>query len=124
MEGTTQTLEAERGVPGGAARIIRKVKRATRRKFTAEEKIKIVLEGFRKELPVSDICRREKISAAIYYKWSKAFLEAAKERFKGDTLRDATRDEVARLKQENSELKELVGQQALELALLKKRLLL
>jgi len=125
MESTTQTQSAveEKAVPGGAARLMRKVKKATRRKITAEQKIRIVLEGFRKEIPVSELCRRERISPAIYYNWLKEFMEAGKDRLLGNTLRNATSEEVARLKQENRDLKELLGEQALELSLFKKRLL-
>ena len=123
MEGTTQVLEEKRATPGGAARLIRKVKRETKRRFTFEEKIRIVLEGFRKELLITDLCRREQISTAIYYSWLKQFMEGGKARLKGATLRSATRDEVVHLKQQASQLKELVGEQALELSLLKKSLL-
>lgn len=123
MEGTAQVLEEKKAIPGGAARLIRKVKRETKRRFTFEEKIRIVLEGFRKELPVTDLCRREQISTAIYYSWLKQFMEGGKARLKGATLRSATRDEVVHLKQQTSQLKELVGEQALELSLLKKSLL-
>jgi transposase len=111
MESTTQTQSVveEKAVPGGAARLLRKVKQATRRKITAEQKIRIVLEGFRKEIPVSELCRRERISPAIYYSWLKEFMEAGKDRLLGNTLRNATSEEVARLKQENRDLKELLG---------------
>jgi transposase len=111
------------GQPGGAAKLIRRIKQATRRKIAVEDKIRIILEGFRKELPVSDLCRRERISTAIYYSWSKDFMEAGKAQLRGDTLRGATQDEVLRLKQENGQLKELLGEQALELSLFKKSLL-
>ena len=111
------------GRPGGAAKLIRQIRQATRRKITVEDKIRIIMEGFRKELPVSDLCRRERISTAIYYSWSKDFMEAGKAQLRGDTLRNASRDEVSRLKQENSQLKELLGEQALELSLFKKSLL-
>jgi len=123
MESTTQpqTATEERSTPGGAAKLIRKVKKATRRRFSAEDKIRIVLEAFRKEIPLSELCRREKISPAVYYSWSKQFMEGGKDRLRGDTLRSATRDEVAQFKEENTQLKELVGGQALELSLLKKR---
>jgi transposase-like protein len=126
MESTTQpqTATEERPTPGGAAKLIRKVKKATRRRFSAEDKIRIVLEAFRKEIPLSELCRREKISPAVYYSWLKQFMEGGKDRLRGDTLRSATRDEVEQFKEENAQLKELVGEQALELSLLKKRLFL
>jgi len=108
--------------PGSASRLIREVKRKTRKRFSSEEKIRIVLEGFRKEIPTSDLCRRENISTAIYYSWLKDFMEAGKSRLKGDSLRDATRGEVKHLKQDNARLKELVGDQALHIQILKKSL--
>jgi transposase len=80
------------------------------------------LEGFRKEIPVSDLCRREGISSAQYYSWLKDFMEAGKARLKGDSLRDATQSDVKGLREENSRLKELVGEQALQIQLLKKSL--
>ena len=126
MESTTQTqatVQEPTPAPGGAARLIRKVRQATKRKFTADQKIKIVLEGFRKEMPATELCRREKVSTAVYYVWLKEFMEGGKDRLRGNTLRSATGDEVASLKQRNKDLKELVGEQALELSLLKKRLL-
>jgi transposase-like protein len=125
MESTTQTQTTteEKPAPGGAARLIRRVKKETKRRFTADEKIKIVLEGFRKEIPIAELCRREKISAAVYYVWLKEFMEGGKDRLRGDTLRSATTDEVSDLKRQNQELKELIGEQALELSLLKRRLL-
>jgi len=123
MDEVTQVGTEERAAPGSTAQLIWRVRKATERKFSAEEKIRIVLEGFRKELPVSELCRREGISASIYYSWLKQFMEAGKGRLKGDTLRDATSDEVKQLRQENRQLKELLGQQALELSLFKKNLL-
>ena len=77
MESTTQVHRAteEKPAPGGAAQLIRRVKRATRRKFSAEDKIRIVLEAFRKEIPVVQLCHREKISPAVYYAWLKQFME-------------------------------------------------
>lgn len=124
MESTTQpqTVTEERPTPGGAAKLIRRVKKATKRRFSAEQKIRIVLEGFRKEIPVSDLCRREKIAPTVYYKWLKEFMEGGKDRLRGNTLRSATSEEVDQLKRENQELKELAGVQALELSLFKKRL--
>ena len=121
MEEITRAVE-ERAAPGSRERLIREVRRGTRRRFSAEDKIRIVLEGFRREIPVSDLCRREEISTAIYYCWLKDFMEAGKARLKGDSLRDATRAEVKRLKEENGRLKELVGEQALRIQLLKKSL--
>jgi transposase len=99
---------------------IRKVKRRTRRKFTAEEKIRIVLEGVRHEVPIRELCRREGIQPNVYYSWLKQFMEAGKERLKHDTARDATRAEVEELKRENSRLKQLVAELSLEVYLLKK----
>jgi len=123
MDDAINTAVEEQTPPGSTAKLIRRVRKATERRFTAEEKIRIVLEGFRKELPITDICRREGISPSIYYSWLKQFMEAGKERLKGDTLRGATSDEVNKLRQENAQLKELIGQQALELAQFKKSLL-
>ena len=124
METTTQALGVEEvsSPPGSTAKLIREVRAQTRRRFSAEDKIRIVLEGFRKEIPVSDLCRREGISSALYYSWLKDFMEAGKARLKGDTLRDATQSEVKELRRENGRLKELVGEQALEIQLLKKSL--
>lgn len=124
MEESRPALEKEEiaATPGSAAKLIREVKKHTRKKFFAEDKIRIVLEGFRKEIPVSDLCRRENISTAIYYSWLKDFMEAGKARLKGDSLRNATKSEVKELREENSRLKELLGEQALEMQLLKKSL--
>ena len=124
METTTQALGIEEAptASGSTAKLIREVRAQTRRRFSAEDKIRIVLEGFRKEMPVSDLCRREGLSSVLYYSWLKDFMEAGKARLKGDTLRDATRGEVKELRRENTRLKELVGEQALEIQLLKKSL--
>jgi transposase len=94
---------------------VRQVRAATRRKYTPEEKIRIVLEGFRRETTVNDLCRREGIKPGAYYAWTKDFMEAGKERLTRDSVRDATRQELEQLKRENSELKELVGELSLEL---------
>jgi transposase len=99
---------------------IRKVKRKTRRKFTAEEKICVVLEGIRHEVSVRELCRREGIAANTYYSWLKDFMEAGKERLKHDSARDATRAEVEDLKRQNMRLKQLVAELSLEVYLLKK----
>lgn len=102
--------------------VVAQIKKATRRKFSADEKIRIVLEGLRGEIPISEICRREGIAASIYYKWSKAFMEAGKNGLTKDTLRDATSDEVKRLKAENQQLKESLADSILETQRYKKSL--
>ena len=99
---------------------VRTVKAATRRKYTPEEKIRIVLEGFRREVTVNDLCRREGIKPHSYYSWTKEFMEAGKERLSRDTVTDATRHEVEQLHRESRDLKLLVGELSLELARLKK----
>ena len=86
---------------------VRRVRAATRRKYTPEEKIRIVLEGFRREVTVNDLCRREGIKPHSYYSWTKEFMEAGRERLSRDTVRDATRQEIQDLKRENGELKQL-----------------
>lgn len=103
-------------------RIIRQVKKAIRKKFSAEEKIRIVLEGLRGEESISELCRREGISPSIYYNWSKNFLEAGKQRLVRDNKRDATAEEVKGLKRENEQLKRLLAEQMLKLELYKKSL--
>ncbi len=99
---------------------VRTVRRATRRKYAPEEKIRIVLEGFRREVTVNDLCRREGIKPANYYSWTKEFMEAGKERLARNTVRDATRHEIEQLKRENGELKEIVAELLLETRRLKK----
>ena len=99
---------------------MRSVRRATRRKYTPEEKIRIVLEGFRREATVSDLCRREGINLANYYSWTKEFMEAGRERLTRNTIRDATRHEIEQLKRENGDLKEIVADLLLETHRLKK----
>jgi transposase len=103
-----------------AEKAVRDIRRKTRRKFSAEEKIRIVLEGLRGEESIASLCRREGIAANLYYRWSKDFLEAGKKRLLGDTLRDATSSEVTDLRKENSRLKEVVAESVLEIRLLKK----
>ena len=124
MENSTLVAEKDnvKATPGSTAKLIREVKRKTRKRLSSEEKIRIVLEGFRKELPTSDLCRRENISTALYYTWLKDFMEAGKSRLKRDSLRDATKGEVKKLRNENASLKELLGEQALHIQLLKKSL--
>jgi transposase len=99
---------------------VREIRRKTRRKFSAEEKIRIVLEGLRGEDSIAELCRREGISPNLYYNWSKEFLEAGKRRLLGDTKRQATSPEVAGLREENARLKELVADLSLRNAVLKK----
>jgi len=99
---------------------IREVRRATRRKYTPEEKIRIVLEGFRREITVRELCRREGVKVGAYYAWTKEFMEAGKERLARDTVRDATREEIGRLKRECQDLRQLVAELSLEVHRLKK----
>ena len=101
-------------------RFMRSVRRATRRKYTPEEKIRIVLEGFRREATVSDPCRREGINPANYYSWTREFMGAGKERLTRNTVRDATRQEIEQLKRENGDLKEIVVDLVIETRRLKK----
>ena len=101
-------------------KIVKDIKRATRKQYSAEEKIRIVLDGLRGEESIAELCRREGISQGIYYKWSKDFMEAGKRRLAGDTARAATTDEVKDLRREARDLKEVVAEQTLELRLLKK----
>jgi transposase len=99
---------------------IQQVRVASRRKYTPEEKVRIVLEGFRREVAVNELCRREGIKPGAYYAWTKDFMEAGKERLTRDTVRDATRQEIDELKRENIELKQLVADLSLEVYRLKK----
>lgn len=101
---------------------VKEIKRRTRKKYSAEEKIRIVLEGLRGEDSIAEICRREGINANVYYKWSKDFLEAGKKRLSGDTKREANSVEVVKLKGENYDLKQLVAELSLENRMLKKSL--
>ena len=101
-------------------RLVRDIRRATRKQYSAEEKIRIVLDGLRVEVSIAELCRREGIAESLYYSWSKEFLEAGKRRLAGDTARPATTSEVKDLKRQALELKEVVAEQALELRLLKK----
>ncbi len=103
-----------------AEQVIKEIRRATRRQFSAEGKIRIVLSGLRGEDSIAELCRREGISQNLYYRWSKEFLEAGKKRLAGDTARAATSDEVKALRREASALKEVVADLTLENRLLKK----
>ena len=102
--------------------VVREIKRKTRRKFSAEEKIRIILEGLKGEESIATICRREGIAPTMYYKWSKAFLEAGKRQLQGDTIREASGNEVSELRKENEQLKQLVAEVSLKNRVLKKSL--
>ncbi len=106
-----------------AEKTVRDIRRATRRRFSAEEKVRIVLEGLRGEQSIAELCRREKINQNLYYRWSKEFLEAGKKRLAGDTVREATSDEVKSLRSQASQLKELLAEMMIENRLLKKSVL-
>ena len=106
--------------PQNAEETVRDIRRATRRQFSAEEKIRIVLEGLRGEDSIAELCRKEGIVQNLYYRWSKEFLEAGKKRLTGDTAREATSDEVKTLRTEARQLKEALAEVTLENRLLKK----
>lgn len=101
-------------------RVVKDIRRKTRRQHSAEEKIRIVLDGLRGEDSIAELCRREGIATSLYYSWSKEFLEAGKKRLAGDTARQATSSEVKDLRAESSALKEVVADLTLENRLLKK----
>jgi transposase len=100
--------------------VVKDIRRNTRRKYSAEEKIRIVLEGLKGETSITELCRREGIVSNLYYRWSKDFLEAGKKRLQGDTVREATSSEVKDLRSENDQLKQLVAELSLSLRLEKK----
>jgi transposase len=105
-----------------ASSYIKDLKRNTKRRFTAEEKIRIVMMGLRGEAKVSEICRQVGVAQSLYYKWTKDFLEAGKDRLAGDTKREANSTEVKQLRGENEQLKQVVAEQALDIRGLKKSL--
>ncbi len=115
--------QASKRVPDSAEKMVRDIRRATRRHHSAEEKIRIVLEGLRGEVSIAELCRKEGINQNLYYRWSKEFLEAGKKRLAGDTAREATSDEVKDLKAEARQLKETLAEVLIENRLLKKRVL-
>ncbi len=119
QESLNTTLEAESRTEETRS-FIKRVRRITRRKFTPEEKIRIVPEGFRHEVPIRDLCRREGIRPNVYYVWLRDFMEAGKERLARDTVRDASRAEVDGVKGENERLKQLVADLSLKVHILKK----
>ena len=102
--------------------VVQQIRNATAKKFSAEDKIRIVLEGLRAEIPITELCRREGISSATYYKWSKDFLDAGKNGLTLQTKRNATSDEVLRLKSENEDLKKALADAMLEVMRYKKSL--
>jgi transposase len=102
--------------------VVREIQRRTRRRFSAEEKVRIVLEGLRGEQSIAELCRREGLAPNLYYRWSKEFLEAGKKRLLGDTTREATAPEVKTLRDENGRLKQVLAETVLENRLLKKSL--
>lgn len=103
-----------------AEKTVRDIRRATRRSYSAEEKIRIVLEGLRGEASIAELCRREGINTNVYYRWSKEFLEAGKKRLAGDTVREATSDEVKDLRAETTALKETLAELLMENRVLKR----
>ncbi len=106
-----------------AERVVKDIRRATRRHFSAEDKIRIVIDGLRGDDSIAELCRREGIAQSLYYTWSKEFMEAGKRRLAGDTARAATSDEVKDLRRESRELKECVADLTLENRLLKKSMI-
>jgi transposase len=123
MKESTAKPSSGQGRSSEVARaLIRRTKPASRRRFPAEEKIRILLEGIRAELSVAELCRREGIHPTVYYTWQKDFMEAGKARMRGDSLRDATTVEVRDLRQENERLKQLVAELSLVNLTLKKSL--
>ena len=115
-----EKAQAAEARTGETQAFVRRVRAVTRRRYTPEEKIRIVLEGFRREVTVNELCRREGIKPPAYYAWTKEFMEAGKERLARDTARDATRSEVQQLRRETSDLKQLVAELSLEVYRLKK----
>jgi len=107
-----------------ADRVVKDIKRQTRQRHSTEEKIRIVLAGLRGESSIAELCRQEGIAQSQYYAWSKEFMEAGKKRLAGDTIREASSEEVKSLRKESRDLKEVVAEQALELRLLKKSMLM
>ncbi len=106
-----------------ATKVVKDIRRANRKLYSAEEKIRIVIEGLRGESSIAELCRKEGIAQSMYYSWSKEFIEAGKQRLAGDTARAATSDEVKDLRRESQILKEVVAEQTLDLRLLKKSMI-
>lgn len=117
MEGTTMTSTTETG-----EQFLKKVQRRTRRKFTAEEKIRILLDGMKREVSTAELCRHEGIHPHVYYSWLKDFMEGGKARLRGDSKRQATESDVLGLRRENERVKLILADHMLENVLLKKSL--
>ena len=116
-------MRSKSGPQSSAEQHVREIRRQTRKRYSSEEKIRIVLEGLRGEYSIAELCRREGIAQGLYYKWSKEFLEAGKKRLSGDTERQATSSEVKDLRREMSDLKEALADVLLENRLLKKSMI-
>jgi transposase len=116
-------MRSKSGPQPSAEQHVREIRRQTRKRYSSEEKIRIVLEGLRGEYSIAELCRREGIAQGLYYKWSKEFLEAGKRRLSGDTERQATSSEVKDLRREMSDLKEALADVLLENRLLKKSMI-
>lgn len=116
-------MNSKSGAKSSAEAHVREIRRKTRKQYSAEEKIRIVLEGLRGEHSIAELCRREGIAQGLYYKWSKEFLEAGKKRLSGDTQRQATSGEVKDLRREATDLKEALADAILENRLLKKSMI-
>jgi transposase len=106
-----------------ATKVVKDIRRANRKLYSAEEKIRIVIDGLRGDHSIAELCRKEGIAQSMYYSWSKQFIEAVKQRLAGDTARSATTDEVKDLRRESRILKEIVAEQTLDLRLLKKSMI-
>ena len=102
--------------------VVRDIKRVTRKKYSADDKIRIILEGLRGETAIAEICRREGLATNLYYRWSKDFLEAGKKRLQGDIVREANSNDVTELRKENAQLRDLVANFAIKNEILKKSL--
>ena len=113
---------ADKAVAPSAEHLMERTRRRTRKKFTAEEKVRIVIEGMKREISIAELSRREGISTPLYYSWLKDFMEAGKARLKRDQMRDASKGEVAQLRRELEQLKLLVADKELAIQLLKKSL--
>jgi transposase len=116
-------MSQKSGPQGSAEQHVKDIRRATRKQYSSEEKIRIVLEGLRGEHSIAELCRREGIAQSLYYSWSKEFLEAGKKRLSGDTARQATSSEVKDLRREARDLKEALAETLLENRLLKKSMI-